>query len=139
MFRPSSICVLLCAGALVVPAGAAAEYSHGTPEQISWVRSAASRFVSAELTGDGAGACAVLEGRLRFTSRGRDCAQRWDAKLRALRRDPLARKRLRALRGAIASAAVVVRGNLAWIYLRSPLMSGPNRFRWTENCWMLEA
>ena len=46
--------MLVCAGALVVPVGAAAEYSHATPEQISWVRSAASRFVSAELAGDGA-------------------------------------------------------------------------------------
>jgi hypothetical protein len=39
----------------------------------------------------------------------------------------------------IASAAVVVRGDVAWIELPTPLMSGQNRFLWTENCWMLES
>jgi hypothetical protein len=133
------ICVFACLVPLVVTTSASAAYSHGTPEQIAWVRSAATRFVSAELAGDGAGACAVLEGRLRFTRGGRTCAQRWDAKLHALLRVPSARGGLHALKRAIPSAAVAVPGKLAWIHLRAALMNGPNRFRWTENCWMLQA
>src|SRR5205807_3057553 len=52
-------------GGTSAPASAVAAYADGTPEQIAWVRRAASKFVSAELRGDGAGACSVLVARLR--------------------------------------------------------------------------
>ena len=103
------------------------------------MRSAALRFVSAELSGDGSSACAVLEGRLRTARHGRTCEQRWDARIRTLLHDPVARRGLRALKRAIPSAAVDVHGNVAWIHLGTALMNGANRFRWTENCWMLES
>jgi hypothetical protein len=32
-----------------------------------------------------------------------------------------------------------VHGDLASIELPAPLMGGPNRFVWTENCWMLKS
>lgn len=139
MLRLTPICVLATLVVLALPAGAGASYSHGTHEQIAWVRSAALRFVNAELSGDGSGACAVLEGRLRTTRHGRTCEQRWDAKSHALLRDAAERRRLRVLKRAIPTAAVEVYGHLAWIHLRTALMDGPNRFRWTENCWMLES
>jgi hypothetical protein len=49
------------------------------------------------------------------------------------------REHLRSQGRGIASAAVIVRGDVAWIELPTPLMSGQNRFLWTENCWMLES
>jgi hypothetical protein len=48
-----------------------------------------------------------------------------------------ARSRLRSELRAATSARVVVRGNVASIELPEPLLRGPNRFVWTENCWML--
>ena len=46
--------------------------------------------------------------------------------------------RLRTQMHAIASAVVVVHGNWATIALPAPLLAdASNRFRWTENCWML--
>ncbi len=33
---------------------------------------------------------------------------------------------------------MIVHGNVASIELPTPLMSGPNRFLWSENCWMLK-
>jgi hypothetical protein len=45
---------------------------------------------------------------------------------------------LRAQARAIGSAVVIIHGNVASLDLATPLMSGPNRFLWTENCWMLE-
>jgi hypothetical protein len=48
------------------------------------------------------------------------------------------RARLRSELHAVAAARVVVRGNVASIELPAPLLHGPNRFVWTENCWMLE-
>ena len=139
MQRLTPICVLAAVAALALPAGAGASYSRGTHEQIAWVRSAALRFVTAELSGDGASACAVLDGRLRTPRHGRTCEQRWDAKIHAMTRRAAERRRLRALKRAIPSAAVDVHGNLAWIHLRTALMDGPNRFHWTENCWMLQS
>jgi hypothetical protein len=46
--------------------------------------------------------------------------------------------RLDAERRAASSARVVVHGAVATIELPRPLIGGPNRFLWTENCWMLE-
>jgi hypothetical protein len=133
-----SIVVFACALALAGPASASGAYSSGSPEQVAWVRSAASRFVSAELSGSGASACAVLAAPLRATRRHRTCAERWDAKLSGMLRKPGGRARLRREQRAIPSARVVVHGNIARIELPLELLGSQNRFRWTENCWMLE-
>jgi hypothetical protein len=123
---------------LGLPASALAGYSVGSPEQVAWVRSAAARFVTAELGGDGATACAVLNAPLRVTLHNRTCAQRFDGRLYGMLRHRGERSVLRAERRAIASATVIIHGNTATIDLPARLMSGPNRFLWTENCWMLE-
>jgi hypothetical protein len=140
--RPRSIvAVLVCAAALAAPAGAFAAYSDsvGTREQVAWVRRSASNFLAAELSGNGAGACAILNAPLRTTQHGHTCAQRWDAKLAKLLREPAGRSSLRTDRRAISSAAVIVHGNTATIDLPAPLAgSGSSRFLWTESCWMLE-
>ncbi len=131
--------VLASSLALLAPSGAPAytERSVGTPEQVAWVRSAAQRFLSAELKGDGAGACAILNAPLRATVHRRTCAQRWDARLAVMLRRHGARASLRAQLRATSSARVVVHGDVASIELPAPLIAGPNRFLWTENCWML--
>ncbi len=129
---------LLAPGALFLPDGALGAHSAGTREQIAWVRRAATNFVSAELAGNGAGACGILNAPLRASEHNRTCAQRWNARLATLLREPGGRARLRAQERAIPTAAVVVRGNVASIDLPTPLMSGPNRFVWNENCWMLD-
>jgi hypothetical protein len=130
----SFIAVLACAATLVAPASVAA-YSSGTPGQVAWVRRSASNFVAAELARNGSGVCSIINAPLR----GRACAQRWNAKLAKLLREPGGRAGLQAERRAIRSAAVVVRGNTATIDLPAPLTgSGANRFLWTESCWMLE-
>jgi hypothetical protein len=118
-------------------ASASAAYAEGTPEQIEWVRRAASNFVNAELKGDGAGACAVLVAALRATRGGVSCAARWDALLRTRLSTRGGRAQLRRDARAIASARVEVRGTSATLALPVALLSGHSRFRWTENCWML--
>jgi hypothetical protein len=131
--------VALASACAFIPLGeAVAARSVGTGEQIAWVRSAASRFLTAELAGDGAGACAVLNRPLRATVHGRTCATRWDARLAVLLRKPGERVALRRQSDEIARAAVIVHGNVARIELSRPLIKGPNKFLWTENCWMLE-
>jgi len=132
------IAVLTCATALAVPASVPAAYSVGTHEQIVWVRRAATRFVSAELTRNGAEACAVLNAPMRAVRHGTSCERRWNAKLAVLLRKHGERAYLRAQLHQISSAAVVVHGNVATIELPTKLIAGPNRFLWTENCWMLE-
>jgi hypothetical protein len=132
------VAVLACAAALVVPASALGAHSVGTREQIAWVRRAASNFVAAELSRNGAGACGILNAPLRATRNNRTCAQRWNAKLAKLLREPGSRARLRSQQRAIPTAVVLVHGNVASLGLPTPLMSGPNHFLWTENCWMLE-
>ena len=129
------LAVLVCVSALAVPASALGAHSVGTAEQIAWVRKAATRFVTAELTDDGSEACAVLGSPLRAAEHGRTCEQRWGRKLAKLA--PAVRAKLRSQKHEIASAIVVVRGDYASLELPSELMSGPNRFYWTENCWML--
>ena len=129
------LAVLVCVSALAVPASALGAHSVGTAEQIAWVRKSATRFVTAELTDDGSEACAVLGAPLRATEHGRTCEQRWGRKLAKLA--PAVRAKLRSQKHEIASAIVVVRGDYASLELPSELMSGPNRFYWTENCWML--
>lgn len=130
------------AAACVLPApaasGAAGGYSHGTPEQIAWVRRAATNFLTAELAGDGAGACNVLAAPLKATLHHRSCQQRWDAKLRTLRQDARTRRNLHADLHAVAGATVVVHANHATIALPTPLLGSASRFWWSENCWMLQ-
>ncbi len=142
-FRSCAIATLACTvaliapAALVVPASAWGAHSVGTSSQIAWVRSAATRFVTAELAGSGADACGILNAPLRASEHGRTCAQRWDARLAKLLREPGGRERLRAQKHAIGTAAVVVHGNVASIDLPTMLMGDANRFVWSENCWML--
>jgi hypothetical protein len=136
MSARSLLAALACTAALLAPAAlalpaAAGAHSVGTPAQIAWVRSAATRFVAAELAASGANACAVLNAPLRATEHGRTCAQRWNIS------EPGARANLRAQKRAIATATVLVHGNAATIELPAPLMGGANRFAWSENCWML--
>lgn len=69
---------------------------------------------------------------------GRTCEQRWDARIAVLLGKRGKRAALRRQYLEIARAAVVVRGNVARIELRAPLIRGQNKFLWTENCWMLE-
>jgi hypothetical protein len=126
------------AGASVRAVAAYSEGSVGSPQQVAWVRSAAARFLAAELRADGAGACAILDARLRATSHGHTCAQRWHAKLSRLLSEHGGRAKLQHESRAVPSARVVVHGSDASIELPLPLDAGPNRFRWTENCWMLE-
>jgi hypothetical protein len=134
----SAIAALGGALILLLPAGALAAGSVGSYEQVAWVRRAASNFVRDELHGDGAGACSILNAPLRATQRHATCQQRWNARLATLLRRHGGRAALRAEARAIPSARVVVHGDSAVIYLPSPLLGGPNRFLWTENCWMLE-
>ena len=94
--------------------------------------------MTAELGGNGAGACVSLNAPLRATQRHRTCAQRWNARLAKLLHHHGTRAKLRAERRAIPTATVTVHGNTATIELPERLISGPNRFLWTENCWMLE-
>ena len=134
-----TLAVLGCVVAAVLPASAFGERSVGTGEQVAWVRRAASNFVTAELAGNGAGVCGILNAPLRATEHGRTCEQRWNAKLATLLREPGGRARLRSEQHAIGSAAVIVHGNVAALELASPLTNGgPNRFVWSENCWMLD-
>jgi hypothetical protein len=133
----ASAAALIAPAALFLPASAFGAHSVGTSGQIAWVRSAATRFVTAELAGNGADACGILNAPLRATEHGRTCTQRWDARLAKRLREPGGRVQLRAQKRAIGAAAVVVHGNVASIDLSSPLMGGANRFVWSENCWML--
>jgi len=132
------IVALACAASLLAPASALAAQSVGSREQIAWVRRATGNFVTAELGGNGAGACAILNAPLRATEHHRSCAQRWDSKLAAILREPGGRARLKAQRQAIGIAAVIIHGNVASIDLPAPLLSGSNSLLWTENCWMVK-
>ena len=58
----SKIALFACATSLALPAAASAAHSVGTSSQISWVRTATTRFVTAELKRDPSEACAVLDG-----------------------------------------------------------------------------
>jgi len=132
------IAAVACAALLVAPTSALGADSVGTSGQIAWVRSAASRFVTAELAGNGASACAVLNAPLRATEHQRTCTQRWDAKLASILREPGGRARLRTQEHEISSAAVIVHGNLASLELPTSLLGGSNQLVWSENCWMLK-
>jgi hypothetical protein len=129
---PSTVLTGLVAALALVPAAGAS--STGTTAQIAWIRRAAGNFVAAELQGNGAAACGVLEARLR----GRDCAQRWDAHLAAALKDRGARSALHAEHSAVSSAGVTVTGGHATIDLPHPLYGGASKLVWNEMCWMVE-
>src|SRR5271155_5390274 len=111
------IVALACAASLLAPASALAAQPPASREQIAWVRRASGNFVTAELGGNGAGACGILNAPLRATEHHQSCAERWDAKLKALLREPGARAQLDAEKHAIKVAAVIVYGNVASIDL----------------------
>ena len=127
----------LCGATLALTLPAAAGASGSRAEQVAWIRRASANFVAAELRGDGAGVCSILAASLRATEHHRTCAQRWDARLATLLRDPRRRAALRADAHAVPSAPVHVLGDDATIALPAALISGPNRLRWTEMCWMV--
>lgn len=130
---------LLAAGtatlALAVPAGASAAPAWGPAA--STLRAATSRLIEAELRGDGATACAILNPPLDTTVAGRTCAQRWDARIAALLRHRGGARGLRRDLRAVADASVAIVGEHGSIALPVPLLNGHTRFYWTENCWML--
>ncbi|HME03267.1 MAG TPA: hypothetical protein VKG38_09590 [Solirubrobacteraceae bacterium] len=131
---------MIClAGLLTVGACAPARAagSHGTTEQIAWVRRAAHNFLTAEIGGDGGSACGVLAAPLRASTRAGSCESRWDARLRGMLHDPHVRASLHADLHVVAGAAVQVHGGSASIALPAPLLNGRSRFEWSENCWML--
>lgn len=103
----------------------------------AWIRKAARRFVTAELSRDAAEACAVLDAPLRATIRGRTCEQRWAAHLARLARVSGERAALRAQLGEVAHAPLTVHGNTATLALSAPLYDGTSRLVWTEMCWMV--
>ena len=116
-----------------IPAAAAAA-GGGTA---AGLRVAVTRFVQAELSGDGAGACGVLYAPLTATVDGRTCAQRWDARLSRMLATRHGSARLHADLASIAGARIEISGLYATIALPHPLLNGRSRFYWTANCWML--
>ncbi len=140
----ATLAALACAAAVAVPATAsAAGDSVGTAGQIAWVRSAAVRFLTAELSRNAAGACTILNSPMRARIRHRSCEQRWAARIAALLRAPGGRTELRRELRAVPSARVVVNGDQATIALPEPLLGSaasgtPSRLLWTESCWMIE-
>ncbi len=131
--------VLALAGLGMSAAVAGAAWSNRANE-ISTLRSAATRFATAELNGDGATACAVLNAPLSDTVGHRTCAERWDASLHALLRTPGMRHKLQADLAAIPTADVALTDGdyTGTIALPTPLLGSQSRFAWTNNCWMLE-
>jgi len=137
ILRACAVGALACT-AWLAPASAHAAYSSSSErEQVAWVRSAASDFVSAELAGNGAGACAKLTAPERASSHGRTCEQRWDARLAHMLHERGERARLRSQLHQIAKAPVNVHGNVATLALSTPLLGDADRLLWTENCWMV--
>jgi hypothetical protein len=94
-------------------------------------------LVAADLAGDGAGVCAVLNAPLTGTVAGRTCAERWDVRSRARTATAAGRLALRRDLRAVASAVVTIDGEQGSIALPVPLLAGQSRFYWTANCWML--
>ncbi len=113
-----SIALLACAAALPLRASASAAHSVGSAEQIAWVRRAATNFVSAELAGNGAGACGILNAPLRAHRASPYAARSAGTQARAAcSHEPGGRARLRAQQRAIPSAVVLVHGDVATIEL----------------------
>jgi len=101
--------VIACAGALLAipPAGALAAPAGVNPVTL---RAAATRLVEAELAGDGATACGILDAPLTGTVHGRSCAERWDTRIARLLARRGGRAGLRADLRAIPAARVTLDG-----------------------------
>ena len=127
--------VLVCAGALLAAPSAA--LAAGSAVTAATLRAAATRLVTAELAGDGATACGILDAPLTGTLHGRTCAERWDARLARVLARPGGRAGLRADLRAIPRARVSLHGLYGTIALPQALLDGASRFYWTANCWML--
>jgi hypothetical protein len=126
---------LAAAAAFVAPVTASAQSQWaGTTSEL---RAAVTRLLDAELAGDGGTACGILYAPLTAVVGGRDCAQRWDARLGRILHGPGGRASVRANLHAVATAAITMNGNYALIALPHPLLHGQSRFYWTANCWML--
>jgi hypothetical protein len=125
----------VCAAALALALPAAATAQGGGTA--AGLRNAAARLISAELAGDGATVCGVLDSSLTATIDGRTCAQRWDARSAALRATARGRHELRADLRAAANAPVAISESYGSIALPAPLLAGRTRFYWTADCWML--
>jgi hypothetical protein len=119
------------ATALALPAGASADATGTVPG----LRAQVQRLITAELTGDGATVCAILNAPLTVTHHGVTCTARWDAKLKHMKRK--GRRRLHADVAAVGAAAVTSDGTYASITLPHPLLAGQSKFYWYDNCWML--
>jgi hypothetical protein len=94
--------------------------------------------VTAELTGNGGEACAVLTVGQRGTVGGRTCEERWRERSAEMLSEPGVRESLRRDSRAIPSARVVVSGDSATIAVPTPLLGGSDELVWTESCWMLK-
>ena len=116
-----------------VAASAQSQWAGTAPE----LRAAVTRLLDAELAGDGGTACGILYAPLAGVVGGRDCTQRWDARLARVLRAPGGRAGIRADLRDVASAAIAMNGDRATIALPHPLLNGGSRFYWTANCWML--
>jgi hypothetical protein len=132
--RVAVLVTLVCTGVLAFALAGSASASIGT---ISNLRDAASTVISAEIHGYGSSACGKLYAPLAKTIDGKTCAERWDARSRAL----LARKNgeahLLADYNAVATAKITIRGLYATMDLPYPLLGGKTLWYWTDNCWML--
>jgi hypothetical protein len=133
--------VFLATAALSAAAAAPAAAGWSShANEVSTLRAQATRFITAELAGDGATVCAVLNSPNHGVGPHQTCAGHWDAALRTLLRTPGARRRLTADLHAVAGARVTLThgdyvGSLA---LPTPLLGSSSEFYWTNNCWMLE-
>jgi hypothetical protein len=108
--------------------------------EVATLRAQATRFVNAELQGDGATVCAVLDKPNQGVGAHQTCTGHWNATLRAMHNTAGARQHLRADLRAIATARVTLthNGYVATIALPTPLLGDSDEFYWTQNCWMLE-
>ncbi len=128
--------ILACAGALALSFSASAA-SADTVGSVPWVRTAATKVITAELARDGATACGVLNAPLTSTVAGKTCAQRWTARADRLLAKRGGARHLRADLAAVNAASITINGLHASIALPYPLLDGQSRFYWTNMCWML--
>jgi len=131
-----ALLTLAGAAALALSFSASAA-SADTVGSVPWVRTAATKVITAELARDGATACGVLNGPLTTTVEGKTCAQRWTARADRILAKRGGARHLRADLAAVNTAAVTISGLYASIALPYPLLGGQTRFYWTNMCWML--
>lgn len=130
--RSRSIFLTVAAtAALALPAVASADATGTVPG----LRAQVQRLITAELTGDGATVCAILNAPLTGTHHGVTCTARWDTKLSQMKH--ARRHRLHADMAASQTASVNSDGTYASIALPHPLLGDQSKFYWYDNCWML--